>query len=71
MARLSADTDRCIGSGQCVMTDSTVFDQDEDEGTVVLLSEHVEGEQLERARRATVLCPSGALSLAEDSAPAG
>lgn len=66
MARLHADTDRCIGAGQCVMTDDTLFDQDEDEGTVVLLADEVDGEKLEKARQAVMLCPSGALSLDED-----
>jgi len=65
MALLHADSGRCIGSGQCVMTDDTVFDQDEGDGTVVLLTDRVDGVQLERARHAVMLCPSGALSLEE------
>jgi ferredoxin len=47
----------------CVLTTPELFDQDIEEGLVVLKSEHVEGEQLEAARKAVGLCPSGALSL--------
>jgi ferredoxin len=64
--RIVADTSRCVGAGQCVLTDPAVFDQSQDDGTVVLLTDRVEGEQLARARVATTICPSGAITLAED-----
>jgi ferredoxin len=64
--RITADTGRCIGSGQCVATDPGVFDQSEEDNTVVLLTEHVGGEQLDRVRLAVRICPSGALSIAGD-----
>jgi ferredoxin len=63
--RIIADTARCVGSGQCVLTDPAVFDQDEAEGTVVVLVEHPAGSQLDSARQAVRFCPSQALSLAE------
>jgi ferredoxin len=63
-ARIVADQDRCIGSGQCVMTDPETFDQSEDDGLVVLLREHPQTEaELARAREAVQLCPGRALSL--------
>jgi ferredoxin len=64
--RIIADTDRCIGSGQCMLKEPTVFDLDEDEGTVVLLSSRPTGSAAERAREAAQLCPSGALTVIED-----
>ena len=64
--RIIADTDRCIGSGQCMLKEPTVFDLDEDEGTVVLLSSQPTGSAAERAREAARLCPSGALTVIED-----
>ncbi|HWC81889.1 MAG TPA: (4Fe-4S)-binding protein [Pseudonocardiaceae bacterium] len=64
--RINADTDRCVGSGQCVLTEPDVFDQREEDGIVRLLSQHVEGEQAEQAKIAAHVCPSGALSLEED-----
>ncbi|MEU1385543.1 MULTISPECIES: (4Fe-4S)-binding protein [unclassified Nonomuraea] len=61
--KITADTTVCIGAGMCALTVPEVFDQSEDEGTVVLLSE-VPGEgQEEAVRRAVSLCPSGALSV--------
>jgi len=63
--RIVADTDVCIGAGQCVLTDPEVFDQDDD-GTVVVLQEAPEGEHEAGAREAVKLCPSQALSLHED-----
>jgi ferredoxin len=64
--RLVADTGRCVGAGQCVLTDPAVFDQDDEDGTVVLLREDVDGAELESARVAVQLCPSRALSLQEE-----
>lgn len=62
--RIVADTNVCVGAGQCVLTDPTVFDQNEDDGTVIVLNEHPA--DLEKAREAVHVCPSGALSLVED-----
>ena len=64
--RVVTDTSRCVGSGQCVLTEPAVFDQSDDDGTVALLTEHVEGDQLKAADEAVNMCPSQALSLAED-----
>jgi ferredoxin len=63
--RIVADTSRCIGAGQCVLTDPAVFDQSEEDGTVVVLVEQPENGELDRARQAVRICPSGALSLKE------
>jgi ferredoxin len=61
--RIVADTGRCVGAGQCVLTEPKIFDQDEDEGTVVLRTEHVDDGDLDRVREAVHICPSQALSL--------
>lgn len=63
--RLNADTDLCVGAGQCVLTEPTVFDQ-HDDGVVMLVINRPEGAAAQRARRAVVLCPSGALSVTEE-----
>ena len=59
-----ADTGRCVGAGQCVLTEPAIFDQDEDDGTVLLRTEQVADEDLDRVREAVHVCPSQALSLA-------
>ncbi len=64
--KIIADTGRCVGAGQCVLTDPGLFDQSEDDGTVVVLIPEPEGEVAEgNARTAVHICPSQALSLAE------
>ena len=63
--RIKADTGVCVGSGQCALTEPSVFDQGDD-GIVVLLSDHPEGEAADRARTAVSVCPSQALSIVED-----
>ncbi|NKQ58938.1 ferredoxin [Amycolatopsis sp. K13G38] len=62
--RIVADKDVCVGAGQCVMTDPEVFDQSEDDGTVIVLVE--KPLDAEKAREAVNVCPSQALSLVED-----
>ncbi|NUP02753.1 MAG: ferredoxin [Nonomuraea sp.] len=61
--KITADASVCIGAGMCALTVPEVFDQSEDEGTVVLLSEEPSGAQEEAVRRAVTLCPSGAISV--------
>ncbi|MGW0747727.1 ferredoxin [Streptomyces sp. NPDC002817] len=61
------DTGRCCSSGVCALTAPDVFDQSDEDGTVVLLtarplvSDHV------AVREAAELCPSGAIELQECS----
>ncbi|HEY1701424.1 MAG TPA: (4Fe-4S)-binding protein [Trebonia sp.] len=63
--RIKADTGVCVGSGQCVLTEPDVFDQDDD-GIVVLLTDQPDGQAAVRARQAADLCPSRALSIVEE-----
>jgi ferredoxin len=58
--KVEANRDVCIGAGMCVMTAPEVFDQDDD-GTVVVLTVEVPEEEVGQARRAVAICPSGAL----------
>ncbi|MFE5486876.1 ferredoxin [Streptomyces sp. NPDC056527] len=61
--RITADTERCIGAGQCVLTAADLFDQDED-GIVALLTDSVDdAADVELARQAEHLCPAAALRI--------
>lgn len=62
--KIIADTGRCVGAGQCVLTDPDLFDQSEDDGTVIVLNPEPEGDAQENARTAVHICPGQALSLA-------
>ena len=64
--RIVTDTARCVGAGQCALTEPAVFDQSDEDGTVVLLNDHADGDTLAKVREAVDLCPSQAISLAED-----
>jgi ferredoxin len=63
--RIEVDPDVCIGSGMCALTDPDVFDQSEEDGTVVLLDGQPARDHQERARQAQRLCPSGAIRVLE------
>jgi ferredoxin len=63
--KIIVDTSKCVGAGQCVLTERELFDQSEDDGTIIVLNETPEGELVEKAREAVHVCPSQALSLEE------
>jgi ferredoxin len=64
--RISADPDVCIGSGQCVLTEPAVFDQDDDAGTVRLRTTEPDAGQQDAVRDAVYLCPAQALSIVDE-----
>ncbi|MER6205921.1 ferredoxin [Streptomyces sp. NPDC001073] len=67
--RIVADTQRCVGAGQCVLADPEAFDQDDSDGTVsVLRPVPTNAAEIARAKEAVTICPGRALSLEEDSA---
>jgi ferredoxin len=61
--RVIADVSRCVGAGQCVLTEPALFDQDPETGTVVVLDDHPTGDLVQAARDAVHVCPSQALSI--------
>ncbi|MFB6955991.1 ferredoxin [Streptomyces sp. NPDC001698] len=65
MVRVNVDIDRCVGAGQCVLTVSDVFDQDDD-GLVTVLVQPSDPATLDAVREAAVVCPSMAITVVED-----
>jgi ferredoxin len=63
--KIAADTAKCVGSGQCVLTETALFDQWEQDGTVRILNDSPEGPLAEKAKQAVRMCPSQALSYQE------
>lgn len=59
------DKDRCLGSGNCMFTAPDVFDQSEDDGTVILLATHPEGALSEAVNQAARSCPGKAIKVVE------
>jgi ferredoxin len=66
--RIDADREVCCGSGMCALTAPDVFDQDEDDGRVVVIMPEPDADQEATAREAVELCPSGALSATDRGA---
>ncbi|GAB3978706.1 ferredoxin [Plantactinospora veratri] len=60
------DTERCIGSGMCVLTAGEVFDQGLDDGRTVVLQPEPPAETWHSVREAVGLCPAAAIVLSGD-----
>ncbi|WIV52615.1 ferredoxin [Amycolatopsis nalaikhensis] len=61
--KISVDTESCVSSGQCVLLAPETFDQNEEDGKVVVLApEPPEGER-EAVRQAELTCPAAAIRL--------
>jgi ferredoxin len=63
--RVIVDKQRCVGSGSCVLTSPAVFDQDDDEGKVVLLIERPDERLRAEVTESANVCPTSALRIAE------
>jgi ferredoxin len=64
--RIVVDVERCRGAGQCALTAPEVFDQDEQDGTVVVLTDEPPPELHHAVGVAAQLCPNAVIRL-EDS----
>ena len=63
--KVSIDNDQCVGAGQCVLSAPEVFDQRDDDGTVMLLDERPPDAVRGRVRDAVHLCPAGVIEVDE------
>jgi len=61
--KVTIDTDKCISSGQCVLSAPEVFDQRDEDGLVILLAPSPPAELAEGVRRAAALCPALAITV--------
>ncbi|WP_344566953.1 ferredoxin [Streptomyces axinellae] len=65
--RIKVDREKCTSSGSCAMYFPGLFDQDDKDGRVRLITEHPSGGQEAEAREAASRCPTGAISVLETS----
>ncbi|MEU5304305.1 ferredoxin [Streptomyces noursei] len=63
--KVIVDQNKCVASGQCVLTAPEVFDQREEDGIVVLLAENPPEGLVDDVRQAVALCPAQAIWLEE------
>ncbi|RKT04573.1 ferredoxin [Streptomyces sp. 3211.6] len=64
--RVEADRERCVGAGHCVRSLPAVFDQDEHDGRVLLLSAAPPAGLGDELHEVADLCPGRALTVHED-----
>jgi ferredoxin len=64
--RITVNRSRCIAAGQCVLKAAKVFDQDEQDGIVILLSGNPAPEFEASARLAARVCPSEAITVLDE-----
>ncbi|MET7936949.1 ferredoxin [Streptomyces sp. NPDC005322] len=64
--RVEVEAAKCVGSGQCVMSAPEVFDQRDEDGTVVLLNERPGADVQGEVRDAAMGCPAAAIRLVEE-----
>ncbi len=65
--RVIAFTQKCIASGNCVLTCSDVFDQRDSDGTVHVLNERPDLALLKKVRQAVDLCPAQVFTLEDEA----
>lgn len=63
--RVIVDQDKCVSSGQCVRSAAEVFDQREEDGVVILLTDHPPDELAGKVRAAVAACPAQAIRIEE------
>lgn len=63
--RVSVDAEKCVGAGQCAMVAPAVFDQNDEDGTVILLNETPGAEHAADVAEAVSLCPAQVILLHE------
>jgi ferredoxin len=63
--RVVVDFEKCVGAGNCVAAAPTVFDQQDDDGLVLVLEGNPPASEHEAARRAARLCPANAIAIDE------
>lgn len=62
--RITIETDRCVAAGVCVLAAPDVFDQDDDEGLVVVLDDSPAEARREAVEDAATRCPARAIAVA-------
>ncbi|MFE5096361.1 ferredoxin [Streptomyces sp. NPDC056638] len=63
--KVIVDQNKCVASGQCVLTAPEVFDQREEDGIVVLRADTPPQGLEDDVRQAVALCPAQAIWLEE------
>ncbi|MFI0821942.1 ferredoxin [Streptomyces sp. NPDC021098] len=63
--KITIDEPKCVASGQCVLIAPEAFDQRDEDGMVVLLTEAPEPDLHQAVRESALACPAAAIHVAE------
>jgi ferredoxin len=63
--KVSIEADKCVAAGHCVLAAAEVFDQNEEDGVVIVLDEQPGPEHHDAVRQAAQLCPAAVIRLSE------
>ncbi|WP_043672443.1 ferredoxin [Streptomyces xylophagus] len=63
--KVVVDEEKCVAAGQCVAAAMDVFDQRDEDGIVVLLTENPPAELADDVRNAAAVCPALAIRIEE------
>jgi ferredoxin len=63
--KVTVDQDKCCAGGNCVVLAPGVFDQRDEDGVVVLLTDTPAEELHDAVREAVDVCPSSAIAISE------
>ncbi|MCA1273223.1 ferredoxin [Streptomyces sp. 7G] len=64
--RVELDQPKCVAAGQCVVAAPDVFDQRDDDGIAILLTDRPGEDLYEEVREAVAVCPAAAITLVEE-----
>ncbi|WSF74611.1 ferredoxin (plasmid) [Streptomyces decoyicus] len=67
--RVTVDTERCVGSGQCALNAPDMFDQRDEDGVAVVLLAEPPADTHTALRTAAALCPASAIRLTDPLDP--
>lgn len=65
--RIEADLEKCVGAGVCVLAAPDVFDQNDDDGVVIVLENRPSAPQMPAVLDAAARCPAAVIRLADNS----
>ncbi|OLF12739.1 ferredoxin [Actinophytocola xinjiangensis] len=60
---VTTDRGKCCGAGNCVLVAPAVFDQDDNDGTVLVVTPAPAPEHHDAVREAAEMCPAGAITV--------
>jgi ferredoxin len=63
--KVTVDPSKCVSTGNCVAHAADVFDQSEEDGTVVLRNENPPEDRAEAVRAAAAACPAQAIEVSD------